>query len=82
MRPTTAIMPSVLRGWVGFEYGLAHHAQREARVALTAMQVPFETRDRRQVHRDPRVPVQRRRKARQPARGLVGRLDRGVVADA
>ena len=38
----------------------AHRAHREARVALAAMQVP-------------RVPVQHRHEARQPARGLVGR---------
>ena len=51
---------------VAFEHRLAHRAQREARVALAAMQVPFKTCDRRQVHRSPRVPVQRRGEARQP----------------
>ena len=39
---------------VAFEHRLAYHAQREARVALAAMQVPFEIRDRRQVHRTAR----------------------------
>ena len=67
---------------VAFEHRLAHRAPREACVALAAMQMPFETRDRRQVHRGPRVPVQRRREARQPPRGLVGRCDRGGAADA
>ena len=62
---------------VAFKHRLAYRAQREARVALAAMQVPFETRDRRQVHRSPRVPVQRRREARQPPRGLV----EGMVRD-
>ena len=42
---------------VAFEHRLASRAQREARVAPAAMQVPFKTRDRRQVHRGPRVPV-------------------------
>ena len=55
------IMRSVLA--VAFEHRLAYRAQREARVALAAMQVPFETRDRRQIHRGPGVPVQRRREA-------------------
>ncbi len=52
---------------VPFEHRLAHRAQREARVALAAMQVPFETSNRRKIHRGPSVPVQRRRVARQPA---------------
>ena len=43
---------------VAFEHRLPHPAQREAR-APAAMQVPFEARDRRQVHRGPRVPVRR-----------------------
>ena len=37
-------------------------------------------RDRRQVHRGPRVPVQSRREDRQPARRSLRRLDRGVAA--
>ena len=35
---------------------------------LQPVQMPFEARDRRQVHRGPRVPVQSRREDRQPAR--------------
>ena len=67
---------------VAFEHRFAHRPQGEAAVALQPVQMSFEARDRRQVHRGPCVPVQSRREARQPPRGLVGRLDRGVAADA
>ena len=52
---------------VAFEHRLAHRAQGEACVPLQPVQMPFEARDRRQVHRGPRVPVQSRREARRPA---------------
>ena len=62
---------------------LAYRTQREARVALAAMQVLFSR---------PAIGVRftwaraarckRRREARQPPRGPVGRLDRGVAAEA
>ena len=53
---------------VAFEHRLAHRAQGKACVPLQPVQMPFEARDRRQVHRGPRVPVQSRREDRQPAR--------------
>ena len=63
---------------VAFEYRLAHRAQGKACVSPQPVRMPFETRDRRQVHRGPRVPVQRRREARQPPRRPLRRLDRGI----
>ena len=66
---------------VAFEHRLAHRAQGKACVPLQPVQMPFEARDRRQVHRGPRVPVQSRREDRQPARRSLRRLDRGVAAD-
>ena len=67
---------------VAFEHRLTHRAQGEACVPLQPVQMSFEARDRRQVHRAPRVPVQRRREARQPAGRPLRRLNRGVAADA
>ena len=66
---------------VAFEHRLADRAQGKACVPLQPVQMPFEARDRRQVHRGPRVPVQSRRGDRQPARRPLRRLDRGGAAD-
>ena len=67
---------------VAFEHRLPHRAQGEACVPLQLVQMPFEARDRRQVHRGPCVPVQSRREARQPASRPGRRLDRSGAADA
>ena len=53
----------------------------EACVPLQPVQMPFEARDRRQVHRGPCVP-ESRREARQPASRPRRRLDRSGAADA
>ena len=45
------------------------------------VQMPLQSRDRRQVDRRPRVPVERRREIRQPARGPIRRLDGRGPAD-
>ena len=69
VRPVVVeIMPVVLRGCVRAPLRTPR-AQREACVALAAMQVPFETRDRRQVHRGPERPgaAQTRNPAASPA---------------
>ena len=42
---------------VAFEHHFAHRAQGKACVSLQPVQMPFEARDRRQVHRGPRVPA-------------------------
>ena len=55
---------------VAFKHRLAHRAQGKACVPLQPVQMPFEARDRRQVHRGPRVPVQSRREDRQPAHSV------------
>ena len=67
---------------VAFEHRLPHRAQGEACVPLQPVQMPFEARDRRQVHRGPCVPVQSRREARQPASRPRRRFDRSGAADA
>ena len=76
----SAIMPSVLRGCVRAP-ARAPRAERGVRPPQP-VQMPFEARDRRQVHRGTRVPVQSRREDRQPARRPLRRLDRGGGADA
>ena len=53
LRPRGSCRPSSA---IAFEHHLTHRAQGEACVPLQPMQMPFEARDRRQVHRGPRVP--------------------------
>ena len=60
LRPRGSCRPSSA---IAFEHRLTHRAQGEACVPLQPVQMPFEARDRGQVHRGPRVPVQRRREA-------------------